>query len=324
MLEIHRIPLLVSLLLLSWLALGSTAAVAAEVAEAADAPLRPLEATSFGGQPLYRYDIPVEKRAEVYERIAALEAKADKSEQDYITLGYLYIEVGQFQGAIDLYTRGLEAVPTSFKLLRHRGHRYLNVRQLDQAIADLERALELLGDDNKDVVQYRLSGEPFGTYEHWIWYHVALYHYLNGDYAAAAAGYERCVETATANAMLIGAVDWLWNSYQKNGEPEKAKAALARVPADIDIRPGYAYFRRVQLYQGLADPTELIDLSKPGLDWNGLDITLGYGVANWYALQGDSATAQKIFDKILKGGVWNAWAYVATDREQARRGAEVR
>ena len=83
--------------------------------------------------------------------------------------------------------------------------------------------------------------------------------------------------------------------------------------------PNYAYHRRVLLYKGKAKAKDLIDLDKEA--WNGLAITLGYGVGSWYLTQGDEATAQKIFDKILEGSVWNAWAYVATDREQALKAA---
>ena len=276
------------------------------------------EATSFGGKPLYRFDIPEERLAETEGKIAELEAKTDKSEDDYVTLGYLYVNAGKFGGAIDLYTRGLERYPESFKLLRHRGHRYINTRQLDKAIVDLEKAVVLLGDDNGDVYQYRLTGERFGTYEHWIWYHIALFHYLNEDYAKAAEAYERCVTTATNNDTLIGAVDWLYNAYMRNGEPAKAEEALKRVPDDIEARSTYSYYQRVMLYKGLSKPEDLLDLAKPGAEWDGREITTGYGVANWYGQQGDEKTAQLIYDNILQTPFWSAWAYVVTDREQSR------
>lgn len=285
--------------------------------EAAEAQ-RPQEATSFSGKPLYRFDIPEERLAKTESEIAVLEVKADKSENDYINLGYLYINAGRFNDAIELYTRGLESYPESFKLLRHRGHRYINTRQLDKAIVDLERAVELLGDDNSDVFQLRLSGEQFGTYEHWVWYHIALYHYLNGDYAKAAAGYEKCVSTATNNQVLIGAVDWLYNAYVKNGEPKKAKQALKSVPDDIEVNANYSYYQRVMVYKGLQDPAALLDLDKPGEQWDGREITTGYGVANWYKEQGDKQTAQLIYDNILMTPYWSSWAYVVTDREQSR------
>jgi len=279
---------------------------------------RPQEATSFGGEPLYRFDIPAERLAETEAQIAELEAVGDKSEDDFINLGYLYINAGQFNAAIDLYTRGLDVYPDSFKLLRHRGHRYINTRQLDKAIVDLERAVELLGDDNSDVIQLRLSGEPFGTYEHWVWYHIALYHYLNEDFAAAAEAYEKCVTTATNNQTLVGATDWLYNAYMKNGEPEKATAALTNVPDDIEINPNYSYYQRVLVYKGANTPEDFLDLKKPGADWDGREITSGYGMANWYKWNGDPEKAQSIYDKILETPFWSSWAYVVTDREQSR------
>lgn len=278
------------------------------------------EATSFGGQPLYRYDVPAEKRAEVYERIAGLEASDAKTEDDYLTLGYLYAEVGSFQAAIDLYSRGLAQFPESFRLLRHRGHRYLNVRELEKAIADLEMALPLVEQHQRQhgvAYQYNLAGEQFGTYEHWIWYHIGLYHYLNGNYAQAAAGYQRCVETATSDIRLIGATDWLWNAYQKAKEPAKAAAALEVVSAAIETAPQHAYVQRVRVYKGLTDPQSLLDLDKPGDQWSGRDITLGYGIANWHELKGDERTAQLIYKKILEAAPWSSWAYVVTDKEQA-------
>ena len=176
----------------------------------------------------------------------------------------------------------------------------------------------MIGDEHTDAIQYRLSGDPFGTYEHWVWYHIALYHYLNGDYERAAAGYEKCVTTATADTMLVGATDWLYNAYMKNGEPDKAQAALAYVPDDIDVNPGYSYWQRVQVYKGLAAPDEFLDLEKPGAEWDGREITSGYGLANWYKWNGDEAAAQLIYDNILETPFWSSWAYVVTDREQSK------
>lgn len=66
-----------------------------------------------------------------------------------------------------------------------------------------------------------------------------------------------------------------WNAYQKSGQPKKAQAALDRISNDIDVASSYAYWQRLKVYKGLADPAPLLDLSKPGTEWNGLDITSG-------------------------------------------------
>ncbi|NJR42151.1 MAG: insulinase family protein, partial [Akkermansiaceae bacterium] len=57
--------------------------------------------------------------------------------------------------------------------------------QLDNAIADLNRAEELIR-DQPDVPEYDATGHETGTYQHWIWYHIGLYYFLNQAYIQAA------------------------------------------------------------------------------------------------------------------------------------------
>jgi tetratricopeptide (TPR) repeat protein len=232
-------------------------------------------------------------------------------------MGRHYIAGNRFQDAIDLYTRGLDAYPESFKLRRHRGHRYINVRELDNAIVDLNEAVELMGDTSSDVMEFDGNGKPYGTYEHWIWYHVGLYHYLNENFDEAARAYEKCAATAMDNKGLVGASDWLYNAYQKGGNSSEAARVIDAIPADIDADRNHPYFHRVMVYKGIEDPADLLDIDKPGDQWTGRDITLGYGIANWYKFNGDVESAEKIYKAILQTPFWNSWAYVVTDKEQA-------
>lgn len=290
-----------------------------EVADAGSAEQRPQEAVSFSGTPLYRPPVDPEQIASYDEAIDAIEKKSARSEDDYIELGFLYIAGNRFRDAIDAYTRGLEDHPDSFKLRRHRGHRYINVRELEKAIVDLNEAVELMGDTSSDVMEYRLDGSPNATYEHWVWYHVGLYHYLNENYGEAAEAYQKCIDTAINNTNLVGASDWLYNTFQKAGDPESAARVVAAISPDIETDRNHVYFQRVMLYKGMAQPGDILDIDKPEADWNGRDITIGYGVANWYKYNGDEETADKIYRAILQSPYWSAWAYVVTDRENARR-----
>ena len=275
------------------------------------------EAVSFSGQALYRNTVDAEKLAEYDRLIAEIEMKSDLSEDDYIEMGRLYILGNRFQDAIAIYTRGLEAYPDSFKLRRHRGHRYINVRELGKAIVDLNEAVDLMGDTSSDVLEYDANGNPTGTYEHWVWYHVGLYHYLNEDFDEAARAYEKCAATAIDNKGLVGASDWLYNAYQKGGNLAEAKRVLDSIPEDIDADRNHPYFHRFMVYKGIEKPSDLLDVSKPADQWTGRDITLGYGIANWYKFNGDEETADKIYRAILQTPFWNSWAYVVTDKEQA-------
>ena len=280
---------------------------------------RPVEGQSFAGEPLYRNPVAPDRVANLEAQIAALESKAELSEDSYIQLGRLYTAANRFRDTIDVYTRGLEAHPDSFKLLRHRGHRYINVRELDKAIVDLERAVALIGGEHADVLEYNAGGDATATYEHWVYYHIGLYHYLNGNWADAAQAYRKCVETATANPVLVGATDWLYNAYQKGGKPAEAEAAIAAIPVDLDTNQEHPYFKRVMVYKGEWKPEDVVNIDKPGAEWTGTDITVGYGVANWLRFSGDPDTAEVIHRKILQTPHWNAWAFVVTDKEYEDR-----
>lgn len=278
------------------------------------------EGTSFGGQPLIRRaPADPEQVTRIEAAIAALEDQGEHSEQDYITLGHQYVAAGRYRDAIDAYGRGIDAFPNSFRLLRHRAHRYISVRELEAAKRDLDRALGLIEAGDSTAPEYRLSGEQNETYSHWIWYHIGLYHYLNGDYVEAAAAYQHCVDSAIGNSALVGAVDWQYNAYQKAGNPEAAAAAIDLISPDLEVDPGHdVYFKRVLFYKGEVASEEILDPNKAVSDWNGRDATIAYGIASWYRYQGDDAAAQTLQEKILLTPFWGAWAYVATDKELAR------
>ena len=282
---------------------------------------RPIEGMSFAGTPLYRNPVDAERLSELEALMRPLEAKSSLSENEYIELARLYIGANRFRDAVDLYSRGLVEHPESFKLRRHRGHRYINLRELDSAIVDLDEAVELIGSEHTDVLEYNQNGEPTATYEHWTWYHIGLYHYLNEDWTQAAAAYQKCVDTATSNSVLVGATDWLYNAYRKGGMDDEAAAVIGAIPADLDTNREHPYFKRVMVYKGELAPADVIDLGKPVDEWTGFDITAGYGIANWYAFNGDATTSETIHRKILETPYWNAWAYVVTDREYADRRA---
>ncbi len=283
---------------------------------AASSPPGPVqEAVSFAGEPLYRRSVDVAALADADRRITSIRSKGERTETDYIEIGRLFASTYRYRDAIAAYGVGLLQYPRSFKLRRHRAHRYITVRELDKAIIDLEEAVELMGDTAHDVVEYDANGEPNGTYEHWVWYHIGLYRYLTGDYEAAAGAFERCVELSDNPELLLGATDWLYNAYRKNGDTEKANGAVAMVPADIDADPNHPYFKRVMLYKGAVKPDDVLDGDKPPNEWTARDITTGYGVASWLSFEGNSETADPIYRTILQSPYWNAWAFVATERE---------
>ncbi len=78
-------------------------------------------------------------------------------------------------------------------MYRHRGHRYITLREFDKAIADFNKAVELI-EGTDDIVEPdgapNAAGIPTSTLHTNIWYHLGLAHYLKGDFAAALLAYE--------------------------------------------------------------------------------------------------------------------------------------
>lgn len=271
------------------------------------------EAVSFSGEPLYAKPADSMAVMKSDSLIQGIRSKPELSEEDYVSMGRSLVGIGQFRKAVNVYTEGLSAFPNSYKLLRHRGHRYINLRELDNAIDDLTRAEELIRNE-PEVYEYDATGKQGATYQHQIWYHIGLYHFLKRNYAAAAEAYEKSLATAHTGGDKAGASDWLYNCYMRAGEKAKAAAVARPFTVDFDIEnKDYPYYRRLLLFNGAIKPADLVDESKDIREMNLYEITKLYGLANYYAYQGDSTHAQQLYTKVLKSGEWQGFAYASAE-----------
>jgi len=46
--------------------------------------------------------------------------------------------------------------------------------------------------------------------------------------------------------------------------------------------------------------------------------TQGYGVGNWYLVNGETKKAREIFDRVLAGKAWPAFGFIAAEADVAR------
>lgn len=275
------------------------------------------EAISFSGKPLFaaKPDSIALRKADSI--ITTIKGKSDLNEDDYIQIGQQLVASNRFMASVDAYSEGLQKFPNSFKLLRHRGHRYISIRQLDNAIADLNRAEELIR-DQPDVPEYDATGHETGTYQHWIWYHIGLYYFFNQAYIQAAPAFEKCLAASRNNKNIVGASDWLYNTYMRLGEKEKAMKLLEPITPDFDTDREHPYFRRVMLYKGEITPEELVDVNQDPAKTSVGDVTKMYGLANWYAYQGEKEKAMNLYQKIVQSeSGWPGFAYAAAEKELA-------
>ena len=227
-------------------------------------------------------------------------------------LGYM----SRFNEAIAVLTSGLEDFPNSYKLLRHRGHRYVSVRKFDEAIADFEKAkslmpteIEMEPDGNPNALNIPLSNTQFN-----ILYHLGLAYYLKGDYQNAVSSYIECLEYCENDDSVIATKDWLYMAYRRMGADDKAAELLETITADINIIENDSYYNRMLMYKDLMQPEELLNIEASNDPDMGISLaTQGYGVANWYLYNGDEAKAKEILNLVIDSPIWAAFGYIAAE-----------
>jgi len=157
-------------------------------------PIEP-QATSLLGTPLYppalSQEVSHAREQDLYEAQLAYDHDLH-DETAIIWLGRRQAYLGEYRAAIDTFSNGLAILPESVRLLRHRGHRYITLREFDKAIADLSRALELIDagaipDEIEPDGQPNARNIPTSTLHTNIFYHLGLAHYLRGEWEAAAS-----------------------------------------------------------------------------------------------------------------------------------------
>ena len=161
------------------------------------APPPGAQAISFLGDTLRTLPLGAETRARYEKQLAEAKTALDHTPTNADSLiwyGRRLAYLGRIREAIDVFSRGIALYPDNPWLYRHRGHRYISVRELDRAARDLERATELTQGKPDEVEpdgQPNARNMPIGTLQSNIAYHLALAYYLQGDFARALPVYRR-------------------------------------------------------------------------------------------------------------------------------------
>lgn len=231
-------------------------------------------------------------------------------------LGYLW----RFNEAIAVLDQGAERWPDNPKIYRHRGHRYITVRDFPRAQADFEKAAALIAgkpDEIEPDGAPNPAGIPRTTLAYNIWYHLGLAHYLQGNYAQALDAYQELLKTSAADNddSIVAVTDWMWMSLMRLGRKDEAAALLEKVTPEMEILENDSYHRRLLMYKGLESADKL--LSPDSTDTTDI-ATQGYGVANYYLVNGETDKAKGVLSKILEGQGWPAFGYIAAEADMKR------
>jgi tetratricopeptide (TPR) repeat protein len=280
------------------------------------------EATSLFGKPLISAPPTGETKVRLEADLAKAQAEYDRnpsSADAAIWLGRRLAYLGRFNDAIAVYARGIQQHPDEARLYRHRGHRYITIRKFDLATADLRRASQLVAGKPDEVEPDgapNRAGIPRSTLQSNIWYHLGLAHYLSGDFNAALASYREGLKVSRVNDdMLVATSDWLYMTLRRLKRDDEARQVLESIRDQMDILENTAYHARLLMYKGARSADSVLNLNTA----DDVQIaTQGYGVGNWYLVNGDTRKAREIFERVVAGNAWQAFGWIAAEADLKR------
>ena len=201
----------------------------------------------------------------------------------------------------EAFTRGLCFSPFDARLRLQRGRKFMAGGGFSQTIADLSLAARITPDDWE------------------IWYYMSVAYNLWGKYEDSARCFEECARQVKEPAGLYPIVDWLFTTYVKLGQNEKAKAALELIDTSTPCtQMDYSYRKRVMLFKGEIPPETFIDeeeilrscierKDRPELEM----VTQLYGLANYYAYIGEMEKSDETLKRLIAQPKFhNAFGYM--------------
>lgn len=301
--------------------------IAAGCARSQQAADPEVQATSLLGEALTTPTLSadVAARYDSLRRAARADYEARPDDADaLIWYGRRTAYLGRYREAIAIYSEGIDRHPTDARLYRHRGHRYVTVREFDRAIADFRRAAQLFAGTPDEVEPDGIPNDrniPTSTLQFNVWYHLGLAHYVKGDFDLARRAYRRCLEVSKNPDALVATSHWLYMTLRRLEHPDSAARVLEPIHAGLDVIENHGYHQLLLMYRGEIPADSLLRLA-PDAAPTIAAVTTAYGVGNWHLYNRRREEGLRIFRAIVAArNQWPAFGYIAAEAELARRQA---
>lgn len=277
-----------------------------------------------GGAQAVRAPEPTpEARREMEAKLSEARAHFERNPRDAdaaIWLGRRTAYLGRFDEAIRIYTEAIRRHPRDARLYRHRGHRLITLRCLDAAVADLSYASRLIKgrrDETEPDGQPNERNIPIGTLHSNVWYHLALAHYLRGDFRAALRAGREGLKVSDNPDRLVSQTYWVYMTLRRLNRHAEAQKLLARIRPDMEIIENRDYHRLLLMYKGATTPEAL--LAEASKNENSVGFaTVAYGVGNHYLYTGRLEQAFHLFRRIIDGSQTTSFGHIAAEAELGR------
>lgn len=273
---------------------------------------------SFDGRPLFVVPPEADAQKRLENDLATAQAAYAAAPRDRDAavwvgrrLGYL----GRHHEAIAVFTDALRTHPDDPFLLRHRGHRWITLREPGRATADLERAA-IACRTVPDVVEpdgRPTEGRPPHSSLHYnVHYHLGLALFLRGEWARAERAWLDCLAVVGNDESRVAVTHWLWSVKMRRGDRAGAAAVVAPIRADMDVVDNRGYLQLCLFYAGKLKREDIVKPEGSG------GAALAFGLAHFDLVAGERAKARQEFEALARTPGWTAFGVLCAEAELAR------
>tara|TARA_Y100001935_G_scaffold216967_1_gene188867 strand:+ start:58 stop:948 length:891 start_codon:yes stop_codon:yes gene_type:complete len=257
------------------------------------------------------------KTKNVFEKnlkIAYENFNQNPNSDNLIWIGRRHAYLGNYEAAIDYFNKGISTYPLDARFYRHRGHRLITNRCFKRAINDLNKAASLLIDKPNEIEPDGLpnkSNIPTSTLKGNIYYHLGLAYYFESEFKDAMLAFEKCIELSKNNDSYVAAANWLYVIYLQLNMYSKADKLLITINNQMNLIENHSYLSILNLYK---DSKSLLETEKKIFKEESLNnITVAFGLGNFYLLKGETEKACKIYSLITNSNQWSSFAYIGAE-----------
>ena len=253
------------------------------------------------------------------ENLASAKADFDANPENAdatIWYGRRMAYTGDFLSAIDIFSQGIALHPSDARLYRHRGHRYISIREFDKAIADFETAASLIQGQENAIEPDGLPNAqniPLTTTHGNIWYHLGLAYYLKQDWANALTAFQNGYNTGGNDDNLVSTGHWIYMIHRRMGNESAARASLGGISRNMTIIENMSYHELCLLYRGEISIDQM--MAANGDDPS--NAAVAYGIANYYFYNGEREKSDALLNSIVQGSSWASFGYIAAEADLA-------
>ena len=257
------------------------------------------------------------KTKNVFEKnlkIAYENFNQNPNSDNLIWIGRRHAYLGNYESAIKYFSQGISTYPLDARFYRHRGHRLITNRCFERAINDLKKAANLSNNKSNEIEPDGLPNAlniPTSTLKGNIYYHLGLAYYFESRLKEAMLAFEKCIELSKNNDSFVAAANWLYIIYYQLNKINKADKLLAKIDNQMNLIENNSYLIILNLYK---DSNSQIEIEKKIFKEESLNnITVAFGLGNFYLLKGETEKAYKIYNLITNSDQWSSFAYIGAE-----------